>query len=150
MLQGITEGVKKQAEQRISSRFIMYVPVVHDSALKKTESGRRDGKSAGSQKPKRARDYFDSAQKHNCGTIVGPYHEKEQDHRRVHEQRYTQIVMGRMCQTSVGKEEVRDDSQGVTPETKCAVVQPNPGGGGITVKIKQRPEYKQIGSGKKT
>ena len=62
-VQGITEGVKKQAEQRISSRFIMYVLGVHDLILKKTQRGRRNGKSAESQKLKRARDYWNSAQK---------------------------------------------------------------------------------------
>ena len=57
MLQGITEKVKKQAEQRMSSRFIVYV------AFTKLE---------------RARDHSDSAQKHNCGTIVERYLEDEQ------------------------------------------------------------------------
>ena len=33
MLQGIAEEVNKQAEQRISSRFITYVPDIHDLAL---------------------------------------------------------------------------------------------------------------------
>ena len=39
MLQGITEEIKKQAEQRINSRFIMYVPGVHNVALKNTQKG---------------------------------------------------------------------------------------------------------------
>ena len=37
MLKGITKEVKKQAEQRISSRFIMYVRGIHDLALKNTQ-----------------------------------------------------------------------------------------------------------------
>ena len=72
MLQGITEEVGKQAEQRISSRFIMYAPVIHDQALTKTP-GRRCGKSEASQKLNRAEDYLHSAHKHNCGTIVERY-----------------------------------------------------------------------------
>ena len=39
------QGQKKQAEQRISSRYIMYVLSIHDLALKNTHRGRRHGKS---------------------------------------------------------------------------------------------------------
>ena len=67
MLQGIEE-VKKQAEQRISSRF-MNVLGIHDVALKNTQRGRRYGKSAESQKFKRASVHLNSAKKHNGGTI---------------------------------------------------------------------------------
>ena len=34
MLQGITEQAKKQAQQRINSRFVKYVPVMHNLELK--------------------------------------------------------------------------------------------------------------------
>ena len=44
LLQCITEKVKKQAEQRISSRYIMYVLSIHDLALQNTHRGRRHGK----------------------------------------------------------------------------------------------------------
>ena len=37
LLQGIIDEVKKQAEQRSSSRYIMYVPGIHDIALKNTQ-----------------------------------------------------------------------------------------------------------------
>ena len=37
MLQGIAEGVKKQAEQRINSRITMYVPDIDDLALQRTQ-----------------------------------------------------------------------------------------------------------------
>ena len=47
MLQGITEKVKKQAEQGICSGFIKH--------------------------SKKAKDYLDSEQKHYCGTIVDRY-----------------------------------------------------------------------------
>ena len=73
MLQGITEEAKKQAEQRISNPFVLYLPVIRDLALKKTQRSQRVGKSEESQKLKRGKDYFDSAQKHNCGTIVERY-----------------------------------------------------------------------------
>ena len=52
MLQGVTEEVKKQAEQRVNSRFITYVPGIHNSALKNTQRGGRWGKSEESQKSK--------------------------------------------------------------------------------------------------
>ena len=61
MLQGLTVQVKKRAEQRSSSRFIMCVFGIHDSAFKKTQRGRRCGTSVDSRKLKRARDYKDSA-----------------------------------------------------------------------------------------
>ena len=73
----VTEEVKKQAEQRINSRFIMYVLGIHKLALKKTQRGRRYAHSAESQKLKKAMDYLDSAKKHNDGTIVARYHENE-------------------------------------------------------------------------
>ena len=50
MLHGITEKVKKQAEQRNSSRYMMYVPGTDDSVLKKTQRGQRYGKTQQSQK----------------------------------------------------------------------------------------------------
>ena len=37
LLQGITKKVDKQTEQRISSRYIMYVPGIHDLELKQTQ-----------------------------------------------------------------------------------------------------------------
>ena len=43
MVQGITEEVKQLAEERISSRFIMYVLRIHDLTLKNTQRGRRYG-----------------------------------------------------------------------------------------------------------
>ena len=58
MLQGITDEVKKQAEQRSSSRYIMYVPGIHDIALKNTQRSRRNGKSEESQKLQRAKDHL--------------------------------------------------------------------------------------------
>ena len=73
ILQGITEEVKKQAEQRINCRFIMYVPGIHKLALKNNQIGRSYGKSAESKKNKRARYYVEFAQKHNRGTIVERY-----------------------------------------------------------------------------
>ena len=54
--QSITEEVKKEAEQRINSRFI-----IHNEALLK--GGRRYGNSAESLKLKKARDYLGSAKK---------------------------------------------------------------------------------------
>ena len=38
MLQDLTDVVQKQAERRIRSRNIMYVPDIHDSALKNTHT----------------------------------------------------------------------------------------------------------------
>ena len=58
MLQDLTDVVQKQAERRIRSRTIMYVPDIHDSALKNTHSDRRYGKSEESQELKTARDYY--------------------------------------------------------------------------------------------
>ena len=68
MLQGITEEVKKQAEQPINSRFV-YVPEIHDLGLENTQGGRRNGNSAGSQKLK-AIDYMGSAKKCKKGIYV--------------------------------------------------------------------------------
>ena len=93
MLQGLTKEVKKQAEQRISSRFIMYVLGIHKSALKNIQGSRRCGNSAESQKHTRARDNLNSAKKHTCGTIVERYFTDEQYQKRMHEQGYTQTDM---------------------------------------------------------
>ena len=56
MLQDVTEEIKKQAEQRVSSPSIMYVPGVHKLALENTQWNRRYGHSAEPQKPKTGRD----------------------------------------------------------------------------------------------
>ena len=93
VLQGITAEVKKQAEQRIIGRFVVYVPGVHKLALKKIQRGRPYGNSAGSQKLKRARDYLGSARKLNYGTIVERYFEDEKYQMRLHERGYTQSDM---------------------------------------------------------
>ena len=60
MLEGVTEEIKKQAEQRINRRFIMYVRGLHQLALKITQRGRRLRKE------------------HSYGTIVERYREDEQ------------------------------------------------------------------------
>ena len=64
-LPGITEEVQKQEEQRMNSRFIIYVPVIDKLALTNTQTSRLYGHSADSS-PKKARDYFDSAKKRSC------------------------------------------------------------------------------------
>ena len=61
MLQDLTDVVQKQAERRIRSRNIMYVPDIHDSALKNTHSDRRYGESEEKQELKLARDYIYSS-----------------------------------------------------------------------------------------
>ena len=63
ILQGITAGNKKQPEKRINSRFIMYIPRVHNFALKNIQRGRRYGNSADSHTLKKARAYLGSARK---------------------------------------------------------------------------------------
>ena len=98
MPQGITEDVKKQAGQRINSRFIMYVLGIHKSALKKTQRGRRFGNSAESQQLQRSRD---SAKTHNYGTIVERHLEDEQYHMRMHELGYTQSKMEHFDRTAL-------------------------------------------------
>ena len=91
--QGITEEVKKQAEQRINSRLIMYVPGIHTLALNNTQSDRRYGNSADSQKLKKARAYLNSAKKDNYGTIVERYLEDAQCQLRRFEQEHSQSDM---------------------------------------------------------
>ena len=85
-LQGSTDDVRMQAKHRIRSRFIMYVPGIHDSALKNTQCGRRHGKSEESRKLTRAKDSLDSLHKHNCGTIVERCFTDEQYRKRMYEQ----------------------------------------------------------------
>ena len=46
MLQGIAEKIKKEAEQRINSRVIMYAFETHNLALKNAQRGRRLGNFA--------------------------------------------------------------------------------------------------------
>ena len=75
-------------KQRINSRFIMYVPGIHNTALRKIQRGRCYGNSAESPKFRR-RHYLNSAKKQNCGTIVERYPEEMH----VHEQGYTQSDM---------------------------------------------------------
>ena len=91
MLQGITEEVKKQAEQRINSRFIMYVLGIHDLALEKPKGvDVVDTLQKAKKKLERARDYLDSAKKKTCGTTVERSLEDEKYQMLVHEQGYTQ------------------------------------------------------------
>ena len=73
MLQGIAEEVNKQADQRISSRFITYVPDVHDLALNTQRVGAMKVQQNRKKKLKRNQDYYDFEKKHNCGTIVERY-----------------------------------------------------------------------------
>ena len=77
-LQGTTEGVTKQAEQRINSRFIMYVPRGHNLAMKKIPRSRR---------------FWKSAEGSGYGTIVERFLEDEQYRMRMHEQGYTHSDM---------------------------------------------------------
>ena len=85
MLQGITEVVKQQAEQRINSRFTMYVPGIDNLEFEENSSGLTLWKLCRfTKKLKKARDYLGSAQKHNCGTIVERYLEDEQYQVRTH------------------------------------------------------------------
>ena len=93
MLQGTTDEVKEQAEQRIRSRFIMYVPDIHDLAFKKAQRDRRYEKSEESQKLKRAKYCLDSANNHNCGAIVKRHFKDEPYQKRTHEQGYTRTDM---------------------------------------------------------
>ena len=69
ILHCVTAEVKKQAEQRINGRFIMYVPGFHNLALKNIQRGPRYGNSLESEKRKKARAYLGSAKKQNFGTI---------------------------------------------------------------------------------
>ena len=96
MLQVITEEVKKLAEQRINSRFIMYVPGVHNLALKNIQRGRRYGNSAESHQLKKARAYLGPTEKQNYGTVVERYLEDEQYQLRMHETRIHAIRHGRI------------------------------------------------------
>ena len=92
VLQGITEEVKKQAEQRISGRFIMCVPGVHVS-IENIPKGVHTVENLQNRKnSKRAKVYLDSAQKLNCGTIAEG-HFNEQYRTRMREQGYTQTLM---------------------------------------------------------
>ena len=130
---------KKQAEQRISSRFIMYVLGIHDLSFKNTQRSRRSGKSAESQKLKKTRDSLDSAQKHKCGTTVERYFEDEQYQRRMQEQGYTQSDMEEFDRLALE----RKNNYVATPEERryyrdqYKVAQPNQGGGSDTANTKQ-------------
>ena len=75
MLQGITEKVKNQAEQRISSQFITYVPgILTILALKKNPKSRRCVDGLHNHKNSEEQEItWDSTQRHNCGTIVERY-----------------------------------------------------------------------------
>ena len=83
MLPGITEEVKRQAQERISSHArkilkgvdLMQTPQNHKKNSKEQET---------TWIPQR---------KHNCGTIVVRYLEDEQYQKRKHEQGYTQSDM---------------------------------------------------------
>ena len=72
----------------------MYVRGSHNFASKKTQRGRRYGKSGESQKKhKRAKEHSDSALKHKYRTIVERCFEGEQYQMRTYEQGYTQSDM---------------------------------------------------------
>ena len=63
VLQGFTAEVKKQAERRINSRFLMHDTGVQKILLKNSRRGRRYGNSAESQTLKRARGFMGSARR---------------------------------------------------------------------------------------
>ena len=93
MLHGITKEVKKQAEQRIGSRYIMYVPTIHDVAWE-YPNGSTLWKIGKSQKlENREKDHFDAAKKKNCGQIVklhlhGEQYQMAHARTRIHADRY--------------------------------------------------------------
>ena len=91
-LQGITEEVKKQAEQRISSRFIMYVFGFHNLPLKNTQRGRRYGNSAESHINSRKQEITWISQR-NTITERSWSASREKAVPHAHEQGYTQSDM---------------------------------------------------------
>ena len=94
---------------------------------------------------KRAEDYWDSAHKRNCGTIVERYLEDEQNRKRMHEQGCTRTDMKEFDTIALERksyvttfEERRDYRDQYT------VMQPNPGWSGNTAKTEEHTEYQQI------
>ena len=67
----------------------MYVPGVHNFALKQIQRSRCHGNSAESQKLKKARFYVGSTKKLNDRTIVERYFEDEKYQMGMHEQGYS-------------------------------------------------------------
>ena len=78
MPQSITEEVKKQAEQRISSRIIVYVRDIHDLAQKIPNGVDAMGICRNFKNSKEQKDFLDSAQKYKCRRIVDRYLTDEQ------------------------------------------------------------------------
>ena len=157
MLQGSTEEVKKQAEQRNNCRIITYVPGILNLALKNTRRGRRHGNSAAWQKLKRARDYLNSAEKQSCGTILERYLEDEQYQMRMEEQGCTQSDMEEFGRIADAKRNyVGSSAERVYCRDQYKVVPLYQGGGSDTVKTDEDPDYrhtvqwKRVGGNTKT
>ena len=136
LLQGITDELKKQAEQRINSRYIMYVPDIHDRS-----KGADAMENLMSHKLKRAKDYLDSSHKHNCGMVGERYLNDEQYQKRKHEQGYAQTEMKDFDRTVLGKknhkatlEERYDHRDGRATQSRRR----------HTVKTREHPENKLL------
>ena len=88
---GIAEEVKKQAQQRINSRNIMFDPGIQNLALKISQKWSTLGKLCRITKTSEEHaTTWIPQKKHNCRTIEKRYLEDEKYHMRMHEQRYTQ------------------------------------------------------------
>ena len=111
MLQGITDEVKKQAEQRIS-RYIMWVSGIHDLVLKILTGSDAMDNLKNAQKLKWTENY--SAHQHNCGAIVDSYLNDEQYQNGMQEQGYTQTKMKQFDRRVV---ERKNYEKGLTTET---------------------------------
>ena len=145
MLQGITEEVKKQAEQRINSQFIMWVRGIQKLALKNAQRVDVMETLQNHKTIKMTRDYLESAKKHNYGTIVERYMEDEQhqsactnkDTRNPTWKNLTELHM-KTGFTSLLL------MNGLTAETNLRSITPYHGAGSDTVMTEEHPEYKQI------
>ena len=136
----LTEEVKKQAEQRINSRFTMYVLWAHKLALKNTQRCRRDGNSAASQNseghettwlPRRniiaERSWSATSRKSAC---------TNKDTRSPDMEEFDRIASAK-----------RSDVAALAERAYCGdqhkVVQPNQGGGSNTVKTEEHIQDQQ-------
>ena len=97
-LHGITQEVKKQAEQRMNSRFIMYTS--WHWRIPKGVDVKETLQNHTKKKLQKARDYLNSTMKHNYGKIVERYQEDEQYQMLMHEQGYTQSDMEEFDRTA--------------------------------------------------
>ena len=151
MLQGITDEVKKQAAQRISSRIHDIRPWHARFNFEEKPWGADALENLKNRKKlKRAKDFLDSAHNHNCRTIVERYLNGEQYQMRMDEQGYTHTNMEYLDRAALGRKNyvATPEEKSYYKDFKTRSCNPIKEEAAAPWRTKKHPEHKQVVCGK--